>query len=180
MELSDAREYRREVRRLYKSAFPADERAPLRLLFRRVRRDCCFYAVTDEGRFIGLAYVILHRRLAYVFYLAVEARERGRGYGTAILTRLKEIYGDYIVILNIEDPHDESAGNIALRRRRLGFYERNGFVDTGIKTDEAGVVYELLSLDMSVTIEEYLAMMEHFMGKIMFRFIFRGTLKLRQ
>ncbi len=176
MEFADARKYRRQVRRLYNGAFPAEERMPIRYLYRGTRKTGDFRAVLDKDGFAGLFYVIEYKRLAYIFYLAVEEDLRGRGYGTEILESLKARYGDRTVILNIEDPFDETADNAAVRRRRLGFYERNGFADTGIKTEEFGVVYELLCASGTVTLGEYLEMMEHFMGRRRFRFTFRGTL----
>ena len=73
MQFSDARKYKKQIKRLYRTAFPANERAPLFLLFRRTDngRDS-FWAVVDEEKFVGLVYTISTAKMVYVFFLAVE------------------------------------------------------------------------------------------------------------
>lgn len=173
MKFENAKKYRRDVTRLYRTAFPREERAPLALLFRRTKRENFdFYAVTEQGAFIGLAYVIRKGRQAYVFYLAVREDLRGQGYGGRILEALKEMLPDYILTLGIEDPHDETAENLPERIRRLGFYERHGFRLLHIRTKEAGVVYELMGTDSSIRKEEYLLLIKEFTGERVFRLVF--------
>lgn len=174
MKFENAKAYRSEISALYKSAFPPEECAPLSFMFRRAEKGkSSFYAVTEAGQFIGLVYTIRRGDLLYVFYLAVVEEHRGKGYGSRILQTVKEQHLDCTVILNIEDPHDESAPNREERLRRLAFYERQGFADLRIQTTEAGVVYELLGTDTAVRREEYLELMRGFMGRFIFRLVFR-------
>lgn len=56
----------------------------------------------------------------YVEHLAVAPSKRNGGYGTAILRSLKEKHQG-IIVLEVELPQDETS------RRRIAFYERNGF-----------------------------------------------------
>ncbi len=174
MQLSDARKYKKQVKKLYRSAFPANERAPLFLLLLRTDngRDS-FYAVEDNGRFIGLVYTISTAELVYVFFLAVTEEMRGKGYGTGILAQLKEMHGDKTVCLMIEDPEEPDAENMDERINRLEFYQRNGFERLYIKINEAGVNYELLGTDASVTQAAFLGMMKDWLGSFLFRIIYR-------
>ena len=174
MQFSDARKYKKQIKKLYRSAFPANERAPLFVLFRRTGngRDS-FCAVEDNERFIGLVYTISTAKFVYVFFLAVAEEMRGKGYGTGILARLKEMHSDKAVCLMIEDPEEPDAENTDERINRLKFYQRNGFERLYIKINEAGVNYELLGTDKSVTQAAFLGMMKDWLGKFLFKIIYR-------
>lgn len=174
MQFLDARKYKKQIRKLYRSAFPANERAPLFILFKRTDngRDS-FYAVVDSGDFIGLVYTISSPKFVYVFFLAVAEEMRGKGYGSRILAQLKEMHGDKAVCLMIEDPEENDAKNIDERINRLRFYERNGFGRLYIKINEAGVNYELLGTDTSVTQTDFLNMMKDYLGTFLFKIIYR-------
>lgn len=174
MQFSDVRNYKRQIKNLYRSAFPANERAPLFILFKRTDngRDS-FRAVVDDDKFVGLVYTISTAKLVYVFFLAVEEEMRGKGYGSKILEQLKQKYSDKTVCLMIEDPEEKKAENIDERINRLKFYERNGFERLHIKINEAGVNYELLGTDTSVTQADFLNMMKDYLGSLLFRIIYR-------
>lgn len=174
MQFSDARKYKKQIKRLYRTAFPANERAPLFLLFRRTDngRDS-FRAVVDEEKFVGLVYTISTAKMVYVFFLAVEDEMRGKGYGTEILTQIKEMHSDKAVSLMIEDTEELDAENYEERLNRLKFYERNGFQKLSVKINEAGVSYDLLGTDASVTQADFLDMMKDWLGSFLFGIIYR-------
>ncbi len=176
MQFSDARKYKKQIRNLYKSAFPANERAPLFLLFRRTDngRDS-FYAVLDNNKFIGLTYTISTKTVVYVFFLAVTEENRGAGYGSKILDSIKKMHSDKTVILLIEDTDNQNADNLDERIRRLEFYKRNGFKQLHIKINEAGVDYELMGTDTTVTLSDFLALMKDYLGAFLFKIIYRKT-----
>ncbi|MCR5753465.1 MAG: GNAT family N-acetyltransferase [Acetatifactor sp.] len=176
MQFEDAKKYKKEIKELYTSAFPKEERAPLFTLYRKTKTGKNkFYAVTEEKSFVGLVYVVCGEGLVYVFYLAVAEKYRGCGYGSQILQMIKEMYSDCVVMLEIEDTEDTAAANYEERIKRLGFYERNGFQRLHAKTREAGVVYELLGTETSVGLAEFLPLMRKYLGGFLFRLIFRGT-----
>ena len=82
----------RKMKKLYKQAFPSNERAPFRLLKRRAKSDNAdFWALYNEDKFIGITYIVKNKDLAYIFYLAVQPDERGKGYGTEIINELKTL-----------------------------------------------------------------------------------------
>ena len=69
-------------------------------------------------------------RLLFLFYLAVDDAARGRGVGTRLLAELERRHPGCTIVLDIE-PVIAEADNAEQRRRRLSFYERAGFRDTG-------------------------------------------------
>ena len=110
MEFIDAKKYKRQIKNLYKSAFPKEERAPLFLLFKKAEAGkALFYAVLEDNEFIGLVYIITTKKLAYIFFLAVEEENRSKGYGSKILESVKKMYPEKTVILEIEDTEKEDA-----------------------------------------------------------------------
>lgn len=174
MQLENATKYKQQIKHLYRTAFPKEERAPLFFLFHKTKqKNNSFYAVVDNGEFVGLVYTIENERMVYVFFFAIEEAKRGKGYGTKVLSLIKEMYQERAVTLEIEDTADQNADNYEQRINRLGFYQRNGFKQLQIRVNEAGVVFELLSTEEGITREEFLNLMKNFLGEILFRFVYR-------
>lgn len=176
MKFEDARKHKKEITRLYKTAFPRIERPPIWLLFYRTDngRDN-FYAVLDKNEFIGLVYTIKTEKMVYVFFLAVAEGKRQKGYGTKILSEIRKMYPNQVITLLIEDTEDINADNIEQRMRRLKFYETNGFSRLHIKINEIGVVYELLGTENSVTQADFLELMKDYVGTFLFKIMYRKT-----
>ena len=56
IQFADAAKTQKEVKQLYKSAFPILEQVPLFLLYRKAKQHKIdFLAVLDDGKFVGLA-----------------------------------------------------------------------------------------------------------------------------
>lgn len=145
----------KEIKKLYKHAFPRSERVPFFLLKRfSKRRDISFTAFYDGGTFCGFSYSVESDTLFLVLYLAVSEAVRGQGYGGKILTYLKDSHPDKTVVLHIE-PLDESAPNIEERKSRLNFYLKNGFINTGYFVEEVGGRFLILSQKPEVDYREY-------------------------
>lgn len=176
MKLVDARKYRKEVKQLYVAAFPKEERAPFSLLMRRVNNERdSFYAVEDAGEFVGLVYTMRKEKLVYVFFLAVVEEKRGMGYGSRILRCIKRLNPGCVISLMIEDTADTDADNYEQRITRLGFYQANGFKQLNVRINEAGVGYELLGTDTTVTQADFLALMKDYAGVLLYKFLYRKT-----
>lgn len=90
----------------------------------------------------------------YVLYLAVNDEIRSKGYGTKMLNQLKEMSAGKEITLNVE-PLDKKADNYSQRVRRMEFYIRNGFRDTGYRLVDLTGEYSILSTADDFTIEEY-------------------------
>lgn len=111
--------------RLYKRSFPPEERRGLRSQKKIMRHPLYhFETVTDKDEFIGLICWWGFEDVRYIEHLATSPHRRGEGYGRRILERF--ISGsDIPVLLEVELPTTE------INKRRIGFYQRTGFVLNG-------------------------------------------------
>ena len=161
MEFRNAKNYEEQITVLYNEAFPQCEKLSLKFLFERTfEGKAAFYAVFDDNVFIGLVYVILMKKLVCLYYFAVIKNKRNCGYGRKILDLLRKIYSDRAIVLLIEDTSDTAANNYEQRIRRLHFYEANGYKQLHININEAGVDYELLGTENTITRKAYMLMLK--------------------
>ena len=174
MKFEDAGKYRKQIKKLYKSAFPRNERAPFFLLMRRTGngRDS-FNAVIKNGEFIGLVYTISTEKLVYIFFLALTEDKRGKGYGSEILERIQNTNQNKAIMLLVEDTDDTGADNYEERIKRLNFYISNGFKRLNIKVNEAGVDYEILGTKDSVSSADFFGIMRDWVGGVLFKFLYK-------
>ena len=150
-----------KVRRLYLTAFPEIERHPVMELFSASAKGRAeFLQFTEDGKFIGLAYMIVRGSVAFLLYFAVDASRRNSGYGSAILDSIRRKYDGKDVVLLIESLHEE-CDNLDIRIRRKGFYLRNGFRDTGLIQSSCGgeANYEILNTKEQFSEEAYRSML---------------------
>lgn len=144
---------RRKAKLLYTAAFPKEERVPWWLLrLRGGRPGVDLTAWLDGDVFCGFTASVTVEGLHFVLFFAIEQGLRGKGYGSAILSAIKEEYGT--VALNVE-PLVETASNYGERQKRFAFYERNGFVDTGYHVWEVGGKFRVLSTAAELDIPRY-------------------------
>ncbi len=160
-----------KIKKLYKAAFPSEERAPFFLLSMKANQPGVdFWALYDGDKWVGLMYVVSRGDLSYIFYFAVSQSERGKGYGSQALQAAKEHYKGRKLCLAIEQL-DPNAENYQERVKRKAFYQKNGFEPLNQKLQEATVVYELLGIGGRVEPEEYHLMMKNYMGRILSRLV---------
>ncbi|RAJ08431.1 acetyltransferase (GNAT) family protein [Chitinophaga skermanii] len=112
-----------EVRALYEKSFPPEERRVFDMLPAMLQNaPGMILAVftADEG-FVGFVVYWQFKRWAYIEHIAVNEEIRGKGYGKQMMQILQvELKGT--IVLEVEKPYDDTA------IRRIGFYERLGFV----------------------------------------------------
>lgn len=153
------------VRQLYYEAFPADERQPYWLLRRRALqgRADSWSLVEEDGRWVGLAYVLRQDDLAYLNYLAIDPRARGQGCGTRAIGALRAHYAGCRLFLALEPP-DPTADNYRQRVKRHDFYARCGLTDLPHRAKELSVIYDLMGTGGPVAPEEYRALTSRWLG----------------
>ena len=174
--------YLPQVQALYESAFPANERIPMKqLLDNKIKREFC--AFFEEGlrenngengdneiaavkntateiaaapRFRGFSNSITHGDITNIVYFAVVPELRSRGYGSKILQAIRKQHPDTRIIVDIEVEEDsKDAEELKRRNRRREFYQRNGFDASPVDYVWQGEHYRLLSAGGTVTEKEF-------------------------
>ena len=130
MELKTLNE--RELSALYREEmvydFPKSELKPLGAMLRLLEMGQYDpLVVTENGERVGYAMMWLpkSRQGALLEYLGVLRGKRNSGLGARILPLLAQRYGQLFGEAEAPTSQDEAEND--LRRRRIGFYERNGF-----------------------------------------------------
>lgn len=156
-----------QIELLYEDAFPKYERAPLWFLrYKAKQSDVSFDSLFDNELWIGLLYTFEYEDILLVLYLAIDASCRSGGYGTKVLTALRENHPNKRIVLNIERI-DERSDNYAQRVKRKRFYEKNGYTSAGIIVEELDQPFELLISGGSITPKEIRKVYRSFVGKIL-------------
>ena len=163
---AERREQLRQIRSLYRMAFPLRERKPFAMiLHKRKQGQMEIFAVEDEtGAFLGEVITILHRDILLLDYFAVAPEHRGKGVGQAALEKVMEHAGERRLLLEIETTKKPSE-NIEERLRRKHFYQRCGMEALPFSVNLFGVEMELMTDRRSVTFEEYQNLFETVFGK---------------
>lgn len=144
-----------ELAKLYeeemKSTFPPEELKPLSSMEDMRARGCYQPLGMFDGSGVLEGYALMWTGEAEEYplidYLGVPAAQRGRGTGTRMLALVGEHFAHAKGIL--AEAEAEESGNPAgkeLRRRRLGFYARCGFVTLPYECALFGVHYKVLML----------------------------------
>lgn len=152
-----------KISRLYRTAFPADERAPMWFMaMKSGRENVDFWGLYADGNWVGLAYVISEGSASYLFYLAISEDVRGKGLGSKALQSLIKRYSGQRLFLALEQL-DKSADNYEERLKRRQFYLKNGLKPLPLTIREAAVVYDVMGTG-NVKPEEYESMMKKYFG----------------
>ncbi|WP_295058128.1 GNAT family N-acetyltransferase [uncultured Fibrobacter sp.] len=144
-----------QVKALYESAFPANERIPIKhLLDDKIKRE--FWAFFDGDTFCGFSNSISHGDITNIVYFAVVPELRSRGYGSQILQAIREKHPDSRIVVDIEVEEDsKDAEELKRRNRRRDFYLRNGFDSSPVDYVWQSEHYRLLSTGGTVTEKEF-------------------------
>ncbi|MBQ8174710.1 MAG: GNAT family N-acetyltransferase [Clostridia bacterium] len=153
--IAKTKEQLASVEALYLVAFPPSERKPFSLIQKKVGEGSMeILSMEENGRFLGLAIMILHGDIALLDYLAVAPECRGGGIGTKTLAALRARYPDRHLLLEIEDP-DEPSDNRAERLRRREFYTRNGMTPMPYKIWLFGIKMLVLTDGAAIPFDRY-------------------------
>lgn len=140
--------------RLYRSAFPRNERKPFFVIRRRAKEGSMgVYKIVENG-FAGLMITVEKGDLLLLSYFAVKPDRRSSGVGTGALKELLANNSGRRIFLEIEEV-TEDAPNRSERVHRKGFYLRNGLSESGVFAELFGVRMEVLISGGAITPEEY-------------------------
>lgn len=73
----------------------------------------------------------------------MKSGERGKGYGSRILSLFTASCGEMPIVIDIE-AIEANAPNLSEREKRKAFYVRNGFCDAAFRYTACGVTYDAL------------------------------------
>ncbi|MBQ3887352.1 MAG: GNAT family N-acetyltransferase [Clostridia bacterium] len=156
------------IRRLYHEAFPIEERAPFALLMKRVRQErAVMYSLHHHGQWCGMIYLIMGKDMVYIFYLAIDQSQRGRGLGKLAMKALLDRYPQHRVFLALEDWHDTAADNREQRLKRHEFYRQCGLSDLPYHIKEGNVIYSIMGTNGKIEPPEYKMLMNRYAGFFM-------------
>ena len=153
-----------EIKQIYETRmvidFPKAELKPLKNIIDAVNSgiyECL--GLFDGDECIGYTFLIKQGESFLIDYIAIYPDKRNNGAGSQLLRLLNEHLADAeVVIIEVEDPqYAKSAEEKDLQTRRLGFYMRNGCVDTGLRVRCFGVPFIILSLGKILSLAIFLA-----------------------
>lgn len=160
----------KQIKALYKQAFPKAERKPFFLMQKKQREGSMeIWSIEDEkGEFVGLAIMVLYRDLALLDYFAIAPEKREGGMGSKAFQMLKKQYGDKRFFIEIESPKIESY-NREQRIRRKAFYIKNGMAVLPFMVKLFGIEMEILADNCTLDFEEYSGIYRDIFGRFISR-----------
>ncbi|MBE5774999.1 MAG: GNAT family N-acetyltransferase [Clostridiales bacterium] len=142
-------------RRVYKEwmtqQFPRSELKPLSAIEKTVMKGMYeAWGMWDGDTLVAYAMVGYRNESGVVLldYLGVRPDMKHRGYGSAFLGMLRQVFSDRPgILIESENPDFvKSPEDVEVAARRLGFYHRNGCADTPLKVKLFGVEFNILVL----------------------------------
>ena len=158
--ITDNSKYWAEVNVLASEAFPPEEYiAPRELVRMTAGGNLFFSALLDQDTFVGFMVTLHHKKMVYLFFLAIVPACRSKGYGSCAIEALKAQYPGKTQVVDFEAP-DDSADNADQRKKRRQFYLKNGYRETGLFLTYFGVTYEVFCSDEYFDAAEFKELMK--------------------
>ena len=150
-----------EIKQLYWDAFPFEERIPFYIMVLVGNdRGVEFLSVYDDDIWLGFIHTLVGEKLSYIFYFAIDSRLRRSGYGSKILREYKKMHPRLSLAI---EPIEEGSDNIKQRKKRLEFYNKNGFETLDTRVVEMGVEFELMGAKgMEIKESDYKSLVKKF------------------
>lgn len=150
-----------DIKQLYMDAFPFEERIPFYIMVLVGNdRDVEFLSIYDDDTWLGFIHTLVGEKLSYIFYFAIDGGLRQSGYGSKIIREYKKIHPKLSLAI---EPIEEDSDNIKQRKKRLAFYEKNGFETLDTKVVEMGVEFELMGAKgMEIKESDYKSLVKKF------------------
>ena len=150
-----------DIKQLYMDAFAFEERIPFYLMVSVGNdRGVEFLSIYDDDTWLGFIHTLVGEKLSYIFYFAIDGGLRQSGYGSKIIREYKKIHPKLSLAI---EPIEEDSDNIKQRKKRLEFYEKNGFETLDTKVVEMGVEFELMGAKgMEIKESDYKSLVKKF------------------
>ena len=150
-----------DIKQLYMDAFPFEERIPFYIMVSVGNdRGVEFLSIYDDDTWLGFIHTLVGDKLSYIFYFAIDGSLRQSGYGSKIIREYKKIHPKLSLAI---EPIEEDSDNIKQRKKRLAFYEKNGFETLDTRVVEMGVEFELMGAKgMEIKESDYRSLVKKF------------------
>jgi len=150
-----------DIKQLYMDAFPFEERIPFYIMVSVGNdRGVEFLSIYDDDTWLGFIHTLVGEKLSYIFYFAIDGGLRQSGYGSKIIREYKKIHPKLSLAI---EPIEEDSDNIKQRKKRLAFYEKNGFETLDTRVVEMGVEFELMGAKgMEIKENDYKSLVKKF------------------
>ena len=167
-----------EIKKTYQQSFPLLERYPYQLLVKRNKLENIeFMAYLKKQEFIGLSCSITKDKNTLIYFLAIKKNQQSKGHGSKILEIIKEKNKENNIIINIEHI-DKKYKDYNTRKRRLPFYQKNGFKSINLALYEYRQPFHTLATKKPITNKEYYDIIKLFLGKIRYYCYYRIIAKV--
>ncbi|WP_448947053.1 NAD(P)H-hydrate epimerase [Lachnoanaerobaculum sp.] len=150
-----------DIKQLYMDAFPFEERIPFYIMVSVGNdRGVEFLSIYDDDTWLGFIHTLVGEKLSYIFYFAIDGSLRQSGYGSEIIREYKKMHPKLLLAI---EPIEEDSDNIKQRKKRLAFYEKNGFETLDTRVVEMGVEFELMGAKgMEIKENDYKSLVKKF------------------
>ena len=145
--------YYEQVNDIYEKSFTKEERY-ITLDKMIEAKNTELYCLIDNEKVLGIIYLIFCEDMIFILYLAVNSKERSKGYGSYLLKWCLEKYSNKKIYLNIEEVKD-GFKNYEIRKKRLDFYLKNGFFITKYISKEEVENFNILSNSLNIDVNQY-------------------------
>ena len=168
------------IRELYLSAFPEQERIPFDVLASTVGRGGNLVTYLSDGAFKGFSFTYSDGARSFLVYLAFNPGDRGKGFGSEALADIRKRFGrDTFTVMEKPESGFTSA---ELCKGRKRFYERNGCTVPGVTLLSDGYLFDAVWLgapvpqaDMESTVSGYEAVQKSTGGAVTIAAVSPGT-----
>ena len=153
-----------EVWRLYRASFPIGERIRLEdylnddigtVELLGFYEDAMGEGKAKEGdSFVGFSIMMTYYDMTHILYFCIEETMRGKGYGSAALKAMADYYPGKRIMADLEDPL-ENVENLEERKRRIGFYEKNGYALSDVHYVWEGEHYVMMVHGGNLTTDDF-------------------------
>lgn len=148
-----------DINALALEAFPPEEYLAPSKLVEMTKGNVDFWALSDNGLFVGFMMILTYKNMAYLFFLAIHHALRSKGYGSLSIKTLKSKYPKKKLVVDFE-MLDDHADNSEQRKKRRNFYLQNGYKETGFFVSYMGVDYEVFCMDDDFDPDDFKEMMK--------------------
>ena len=139
----DIKKFKKEIYPEYKSLFPAVERKPYFVLKKSFKNNYTkFVEIINDKLTVGFFILFFIDSNIQVDYFGIFKKHQSHGYGSEALNMLKEKYEKYSMFVEVEKADcGESEEENKTRKRRIDFYEKNGFKSINFSFSLFNVIY---------------------------------------